>query len=67
MEGRLTSAKKKLAAARSRLRKEQFTRKNPEIIHLVQEFLGAAFHVLYSGDLHERTTDRIYNILLGGL
>jgi len=38
-----------------------------DISHLAQEFIGAAFYVLYSEDLHERSKDRIYYILLGGL
>ncbi len=38
LEGRLTSTKKKLTAAKSRLRQEQRTSKNPEIIkHLMDE------------------------------
>ena len=37
------------------------------VAHLVQEFFGAAIHVLYSEDLHERSKDRIYYLLLGGL
>ncbi len=37
------------------------------VAHLVQEFFGAAFHVLYPEDLHERSKDRIYYMLLGGL
>jgi hypothetical protein len=37
------------------------------VAHLVQEFFGAAFHVLYSEDLDERSKDLIYYILLGGL
>ena len=30
-----------------------------EVAHLVQEYFGAAFHVLCSKDLHERSKDRI--------
>jgi hypothetical protein len=30
-----------------------------DVAHLVQEFFGAAFHVLYSKDLFERSKDRI--------
>jgi len=37
------------------------------VAYLVQKFFGAAFHVLYSEDLHERKKDRIYYLLLGGL
>lgn len=29
------------------------------VAHLVQEFFGAAFHILFSEDLHERSKDRI--------
>jgi mannose-6-phosphate isomerase-like protein (cupin superfamily) len=37
------------------------------VAHLVKEFFGAAFLVLYSEDLHERSKDQIYFILLGRL
>ena len=37
------------------------------VAHLVQEFFGAAFNVVCSEDLHERSKVRIYYILLGGL
>jgi hypothetical protein len=29
------------------------------VARLVQEFLGAAFHILFSDDFHERSKDRI--------
>jgi hypothetical protein len=32
------------------------------VAHLVQEFFGAAFHVLCSKDMHERSKDRIISI-----
>lgn len=32
------------------------------VAHLVQEFFGAAFHVLCSKGLHERSKDRIISI-----
>ena len=32
------------------------------VAHLVQEFFGAAFHILFSEDLHERSKDRIISI-----
>jgi len=37
LEGRFTSAKKKLTTARSRLRKEQLTGKNPEVIQRLMD------------------------------
>ena len=32
------------------------------VAHMVQEFFGAAFHILFSEDLHERSKDRIISI-----